>query len=138
MKIKLVAFEEINSIIDDILELDQVEKMGDIPPESRKFGFTLMDGDKVVGGITAKMNFNRCHVSGLGIEKASRKNGYGQLLMERVEEEAIKIGATIITVSTQDFQAREFYERLGYSVFGQLEDCPFMGTTKFYLSKRVD
>jgi hypothetical protein len=35
-----------------------------------------------------------------------------------------------------DFQARPFYERLGYRVFGELPDCP-RGATKYYLSKRL-
>jgi len=138
MEIRVVPFEEINPVIDDILGADQEEKIGHIPDESRKLGFALIKGDRVVGGITGKMNFNRCHVSGLGIEKTSRGAGYGKLLMKRIEEEAIKLGAKIMTISTQDFQARELYEKLGYSVFGQLEDCPFDGTTKFYMSKRVD
>ena len=32
------------------------------------------------------------------------------------------------------FQARPFYERLGYAVFGAVEDCP-PGHTKFHLEK---
>ena len=138
MEIKAIEFEEMNPIIDDILKADQNEKVGVIPDESRKLAFALIESGEIVGGITAKMNFNRCHVSGLGIEGTSRGGGYGALLMEKVEEAAIEIGARIITVSTQDFQAREFYERLGYTVFGELENCPFEGTTKFYMSKRVD
>jgi len=138
MEINKVPFEEINPTIGDILDADQEEKVGYIPDESRKLGFALVKDGKVVGGITGKMNFNRCHVSVLGIEKEYRGAGYGKLLMKKIEEEAIQLGAKIMTISTQDFQARELYEKLGYSVFGQLEDCPFDGTTKFYMSKRVD
>jgi len=138
MEVKAMVFEEITPIIDDILGTDQEEKMGHIPDESSELGFVLVKESRIVGGITGKMNFNRCHVSGLGIKKEFRGAGYGKILMERVEKEAVKLGAKIMTISTQDFQARELYEKLGYTVFGQLEDCPFDGTTKFYLSKRVD
>ena len=137
MEIRAIEFEEMNPIIDKILKEHQDEKVGLIPDESRKMAFALIENGEIIGGITGKMNFNRCHVSGLGIEGTSRGGGYGVLLMEKIEEAAIQIGATIITVSTQDFQARDFYERLGYTVFGELEDCPFEGTTKFYMSKRV-
>ena len=137
MEIRAIEFEEMNPIIDKILQTDQDEKVGLIPCESRRLAFSLIENGEIIGGITGKMNFNRCHVSGLGIEKTFRGRGYGALLMERIEEAAIQIGATIITVSTQDFQAKDFYERLGYTVFGELEDCPFEGTTKFYMSKRV-
>jgi len=137
LEIRAIEFEEMNPIIDKILKEHQDEKVGLIPDESRKMAFALIENGEIIGGITGKMNFNRCHVSGLGIEGTSRGGGYGVLLMEKIEEAAIQIGATIITVSTQDFQARDFYERLGYTVFGELEDCPFEGTTKFYMSKRV-
>ena len=137
MEIRAIEFEKMNPIIDKILKEHQDERVGLIPDESRKLAFALIENGEIIGGITGKMNFNRCHVRGLGIENASRGGGYGALLMEKIEEAAIGIGATIITVSTQDFQARDFYEGLGYTVFGELEDCPFEGTTKFYMSKRV-
>ena len=137
MEIRAIEFDEMDPIIGNILKTHQDEMVGCIPDESRKLAFALMENGEIIGGITGKMNFNRCHVSGLGIEKIARSGGYGALLMEKIEEAAIGIGATIITVSTQDFQARDFYEGLGYTVFGELEDCPFEGTTKFYMSKRV-
>jgi ribosomal protein S18 acetylase RimI-like enzyme len=137
LEIKTIEFEEMDSIINKILTVDQEAKVGLITDESRKLAFALVEKGKTVGGITGKMNYNRCHVSGLGIEKEFRNGGYGVLLMKKIEEAAIELGAKIITVSTQDFQAREFYEKLGYRVFGKLEDCPFDGTTKYYMSKRV-
>jgi GNAT superfamily N-acetyltransferase len=137
LEIRTVEFEEMDKIINKILTTDQEAKVGLIADENRKLAFAIVEEGEIVGGITAKMNYNRCHVSGLGIERAFRSSGYGAFLMKRIEEAAIEIGAKIITVSTQDFQAREFYEKLGYSVFGKLEDCPFDGTTKFYMSKRV-
>ena len=137
MEIRTIEFEKIDPIVNHILKAHQDEMVGFIPDESRKLAFVIIENGEIIGGITGKMNFNRCHISGLGIEKTSRSGGYGALLMEKIEEEAIQIGATIITVSTQDFQAKDFYERLGYTVFGELEDCPFEGTTKFYMSKRV-
>jgi hypothetical protein len=36
---------------------------------------------------------------------------------------------------TYSFQARPFYERAGYRVFGELPDHP-PGQTKYYLAKR--
>ena len=137
MEIRAIEFEKMDPIVDNILKVHQDEKVGFIPHEGRKLAFALIENGEIIGGITGKMNFNRCHVSGLGIEEASRSGGYGALLMKKIEEVAIQIGATIMTVSTQDFQARDFYERLGYTVFGELEDCPFEGTTKFYMYKRI-
>ena len=138
MEIKAIKFEELDPVVDDILMSHIEEKTGLSVEEKRKFAFALVVDEKIIGGITAKMNFNRCHITGLGIKKEFRSGGYGKALLEKAEKTAIEIGAKLITLSTQDFQAREFYEKLGYTVFGTLVDCPFDGTTKYYMSKRVD
>jgi len=39
-------------------------------------------------------------------------------------------------LETASFEARPFYEKLGYEVFAALEDYP-PGHTKFYLRKRL-
>jgi hypothetical protein len=44
------------------------------------------------------------------------------------------IGAHLDTFT---FQARPFYERHGYAVFGQLDNYPG-GHSRFFLSKRLD
>ena len=137
MEIKSFEFEELAPIVDDILLKHVEEETGLGVEEKSKFAFALLKDGKVIGGITAKMNFNRCHITGLGIEKEFRGEGHGKALMEKAEEAAVLIGAKLITLSTQDFQAREFYEDLGYTVFGTLTNCPFEGTTKYYMSKRV-
>ena len=132
-----MSFEELDPVVDDILMTHIEEKTGLSVEEKRKFAFAIVEGEKIIGAITAKMNFNRCHITGLGIEKEFRGGGHGKALLEKSEKTAIQIGAKLITLSTQDFQAREFYESLGYAVFGTLEDCPFDGTTKYYMYKRV-
>ena len=56
--------------------------------------------------------------------------------MEQAEREAIRRGCRTIWLDTFTFQARGFYERLGYSVFGTLEDYP-PGHSRFFLKKSL-
>ena len=46
-------------------------------------------------------------------------------------------GAFGATLETHSFQAPEFYAKLGYSVFGRIDDYP-PGHAKLFLSKRFD
>jgi hypothetical protein len=46
-------------------------------------------------------------------------------------------GCIGIYLDTYSFQARPFYERQGYTVFGVLADMP-PGGAKYYLSKQLD
>jgi GNAT superfamily N-acetyltransferase len=65
-----------------------------------------------------------------------RGAGLGRQLMEQAEQEAIHRGCHIIWLDTFTFQARGFYERLGYTVFGTLEDYP-PGHSRFFLRKNL-
>lgn len=44
------------------------------------------------------------------------------------------INQTGIRMETWDFQARGFYEKNGYNVFGEIKDCP-PGTICYFLKK---
>lgn len=56
--------------------------------------------------------------------------------MQQAEEEAIRRGCHGSYLDTFDFQARGFNERLGYTVFGGLEDTP-PGHTRYFLRKML-
>jgi len=55
---------------------------------------------------------------------------------ENVEEEAIKRGCTIAYTNTFPWQAPEFYKKLGYKLYGKLDDFP-EGSSLGYFSKRL-
>ncbi len=55
--------------------------------------------------------------------------------MERAEEIARANDCVGMWLDTFEFQAREFYEKLGFEVFGTLDDHP-IGQKKFFLRKR--
>ncbi|HAU1962175.1 TPA: GNAT family N-acetyltransferase, partial [Legionella pneumophila] len=54
--------------------------------------------------------------------------------LEKVEQEAKKHGSLIAQTDTFDWQAKDFYLKFGYEVFGTIENCP-EGHKRFYLKK---
>jgi hypothetical protein len=56
--------------------------------------------------------------------------------MTEAERYAIEKGAEAAFLDTFSFQARPFYEKLGYKVFGTLEDQP-PGHTHYWLAKKL-
>lgn len=56
--------------------------------------------------------------------------------MLRAEDEGRLRGCIGVYLDTFDFQARPFYEKLGFTVFGTLEDYP-PGHRRFFLKKRL-
>lgn len=45
-------------------------------------------------------------------------------------------GGKLVHLDTFDFQAKDFYLKNGYEVFGVLEDCP-KGHKRYYLKKNI-
>jgi len=55
--------------------------------------------------------------------------------MHVLEEEALSRGALSVLLDTYDFQARAFYERLGYVCFAEFVYPS--GVKRFYMSKML-
>jgi ribosomal protein S18 acetylase RimI-like enzyme len=70
------------------------------------------------------------------IPEALRRKGLGRKLMEQAEKIARTRNLTGIWLDTFDFQARPFYEKLGFTIFGELKDHP-RGISQYWLQKRL-
>ena len=57
-------------------------------------------------------------------------------LMDQAEDYARERHCHSVELDTHSFQARPFYERRGYEVFGTLDDHP-KGHKKFFLKKKL-
>lgn len=89
---------------------------------------------QIVGGLRGHTGWGWLFISHLWLSEAARGRGYGTELVAAAEREAVTRGCRHAHLDTFSFQARAFYEGLGYEVFGALEDYP-RGHTRFYLRK---
>ncbi len=92
------------------------------------------DGE-TVGGLFGYTNWEWFFISQLWLADSVRRQGIGKRLVRAAEAEARQRGCRHAHVDTFSFQARPFYERLGYSVFGELGEYP-AGHTRYFLQKR--
>jgi GNAT superfamily N-acetyltransferase len=96
----------------------------------------LRDADgAIVGGVYGATMWEWLMIDGLWVAEALRGKGLGSQLLARSEAIAAERGCGGAWLGTFDFQARAFYERHGYTVFGELPGCP-PGHTHFHLQKR--
>lgn len=91
----------------------------------------------VVGGLWGRTAYAWLFVELLFVPESLRGRGVGRALMQQAEDEARARGAVGIWLDTFGFQARPFYEGLGYRVFGEIADYP-PGFSRYYLQKRLD
>ena len=68
------------------------------------------DNGLIVGGITAASYcWNILYISMLWVDASYRNHGYGSQLLNKIEQEAKKMGCTLAHLDTFDFQAKNFY-----------------------------
>jgi GNAT superfamily N-acetyltransferase/catechol 2,3-dioxygenase-like lactoylglutathione lyase family enzyme len=93
----------------------------------------------ILGGLLGDLWGSWLRVTYLWVSEAARGAGHGTRLMQQAEDYARARGAAGATLETFSFQARPFYERLGYEVFATLDGFP-PHRAKFFLRKalRVD
>ena len=102
-----------------------------------KFAVIAKDENgQVLGGIRANAFWNYCTIELLWLAKETRGLGLGSNLMEAAEKFAKDKGFGYMRTETLSFQAKPFYEKLGYKVFGELPDYP-KGHTTYCLVKEL-
>jgi GNAT superfamily N-acetyltransferase len=109
------------------------------PEDYRPLVMVLTDGDggDILGGLWADTNFAHMHVDLLFVPETLRGLGLGRQMLLQAEQEAVVRGCRGAWLDTYNFQARGFYERLGYVVFGTLDDYP-PGQSRIFLRKAFE
>ena len=102
----------------------------------RPLAATARQHDRLVGGAAGHTHWGWLFISHLWVDDRHRGAGLGSGLMDSMEDAARRRRVGAAHLDTYDFQALEFYERLGYVVFGKLDDFP-TGHTRYFLQKSL-
>ena len=94
------------------------------------------DAGRVVGGVLGHTKWKWLYIATLWVAESARGQGFGTQLMEAAEQLARSRGCTDVSLDTFEYQARPFYEKRGYKLFGTLEGYP-PGYRQFYLTKKL-
>ncbi|MBO9560720.1 MAG: GNAT family N-acetyltransferase [Caulobacter sp.] len=108
------------------------------PPDNRDFALLIRTPgeDAVQGGLWAQSRWGAFYVDMIVVPEALRGTGVGTDLMTRAEAEARARGCHLMWLDTYAFQARPFYERLGFEIFGQM-DGPEPVYPRWFMHKRL-
>ena len=93
------------------------------------------DGN-VTGGLWGRTDWGWFGIELLYVPETFRSRGIGAQTVEAAEREARARDCHGAWVNTFGWQARGFYQSLGYALFGELPDCP-AGYSRHFLQKRL-
>ena len=96
--------------------------------------YALDDEGRLVGGVQGNFEWDWLHIHCLWVEEPGR--GLGRQLMARAEAYAKDKGKTGILLNTLEFQAKPFYEKLGFAVMGKIDDAAG-AHARYFMTKRL-
>ncbi|WP_375319313.1 GNAT family N-acetyltransferase [Candidatus Tisiphia endosymbiont of Oplodontha viridula] len=83
----------------------------------QSFSFSCFDKDKnFVAGVKGVLMYGCLYVGTLWVSEDFRGQNYGTLLMSKAENLARERNCKFMTLNTTDWQARPFYEKLGFKL----------------------
>jgi GNAT superfamily N-acetyltransferase len=92
------------------------------------------DHGTLIGGAYGYVNWNWLFINLVWVSTSVRGGGHGRRVILALEQAARERGCTHAHLDTFSFQAKPFYEKLGYEVFSTLEDYP-PGHRRFFMKK---
>ncbi len=91
---------------------------------------------ETMGGLLGMIWGGWLHISYLWVDEAVRGTGHATQMMDAAEAYARERHCHAVSLDTHSFQARPFYEKRGYEVFGTLDGYP-AEHKKFFLKKKL-
>jgi GNAT superfamily N-acetyltransferase len=88
----------------------------------QEIAVTVRDDEGAIhGGVIAYLFDDNCYIDTVWNDENARGNGLGAKMVRIVEDEARRLGARGVWLYTTNFQAKPFYDKLGYTQFAELQ-----------------
>ena len=92
--------------------------------------------ENLIAGLLGATGWGWLNIDILFVELVQRKSGLGRELVQRAIDIARARGCIGAMLDTFDFQARGFYEKQGFSVFGELANMP-PGHVRYWMQRGI-
>jgi GNAT superfamily N-acetyltransferase len=102
--------------------------------ERQPLAILIRDKGETIGGLLGRTGYRRLFVELLFVPEQMRGQGLGEKILRQAEDEARKRGCLGVWLETFSADARRFYLRNGYRVFGEIADYP-PGNTRYFLTR---
>jgi len=110
---------DLRQLLDGVRAFNRALSGNDCP---RSVACFLRDQEgRIVGGAQGDLWGRSVHIAAMWVAEEHRGKGHGSALLGTIEAYAASQGYKLSYLETTSFQARPFYEKLGYRLFGELQ-----------------
>ena len=99
------------------------------------YNFVALNNEEIIGGAIGYDSYGWYFLDELWISEKYRKIGIGTKIINEIEKYAKENNLLGVRTESWSFQAKGFYEKMGYKVYATFEDCP-PGTIDYFLRKK--
>ncbi|AVP59927.1 MULTISPECIES: GNAT family N-acetyltransferase [Clostridium] len=130
--------KEADLIVDRIVEYNLSKVHGKQEVHLLSINRVIEDTNgEIIAGILSKMYCWNCiYIDALWVKEEYRKDKLGTKLLKEIEKIAKEKDCHLIHLDTFDFQAKDFYIKHGYEIFGVLDQCP-ENHKRYFMKKSI-
>jgi ribosomal protein S18 acetylase RimI-like enzyme len=114
----MVIIKEIQSDkkVDDFINniFSEQKRENAIKADFNKYCFVAYENNEIIGVVTFHTSLNEIHIKDLAVHPEHRNKNIGTQLLAEVENQFKDKEFEIMTLTTYDFQAPEFYRKNGF------------------------
>ena len=96
------------------------------------FVLSIEEG-QILAALSYQLLYQTIKVSDLAVLPSHQKQGLGTWLLKALKAEAEKHQVLNLILTTRSYQAKDFYLKQGFAVFGMLKDVPFASVDTYYM-----
>jgi len=126
--------DELANFCEGLIEYNKSKLLFDEIPKSVGFYKCIKENGEIIGGISAHLFWNMVSIEKLWVKDEFRNKGYASALLTALECYAKEAGRTVIYLQTFNPQMRKLCEKIGYTVYGVMENYP-EGYSRYFIWK---
>lgn len=136
----MIEIEFLEKLDDEIIEMldnefNKYAEMNGVKCDYRSFNFVAKENDKVIGIINGHSYYDEIHISDFIILEEYRKQHIGTMLIKKVEDFYKDEDFDNLNLTTFEFQAPKFYEKMGYKLEYVRKNSKNSKLNKYFYSK---
>lgn len=130
---------ELTAFFDNVFGEQFLTTFGHVSDKSANgpLSFVIHEGDELVAAAACERLYQALKIKDLAVKTTLQGTGLGSRLMADIKQYAGQEGILWIVLTTRSYQAKDFYLKHGFAVYGQLTDMPFAGVTTYYMAYRL-